>query len=263
MSWLSDLAGKAESLLEKVDNTAATALQRDEKAEQKDVNTREEPEQSHDEIGYEPRISRTASEGSLLRPGPTAPIKARPPSTSRPHSKQSRKDSKDDDQQLFEFLNSNVPTSKPKRSNTPSPSLTRKTPEPLSSIVADRIDGKKTQVETTEDPKDKTDEDKGPHLSLDLASNKEPVVQTINHESPSQPAPAVNHPEQDRNSNLELENKLLRKEVASLNEEMVYQLQRAKDAEKSKKTLKKYVCEMKGQHYSTYLLIRTCNLRTC
>jgi hypothetical protein len=47
--------------------------------------------------------------------------------------------------------------------------------------------------------------------------------------------PAVHHPENDRASNLELENRLLRKEVSSLNEEMVSQLQRVKEAEKSKK----------------------------
>ena len=42
------------------------------------------------------------------------------------------------------------------------------------------------------------------------------------------------HPDDHRVSNLELENTLLRKEVASLNEEMVSVVQRAKEAEKSK-----------------------------
>ena len=41
-------------------------------------------------------------------------------------------------------------------------------------------------------------------------------------------------PADDRVSNLELENTLLRKEVASLNEEMVSVVQRAKEAERSK-----------------------------
>jgi len=86
------------------------------------------------------------------------------------------------------------------------------------------------------------EEDKGPQLSLDLETSKEPIVQTMAHESPSQPAPPVHHPEHDRTSNLELEIKLLRKEVASLNEEMISQLQRAKDAEKSKMSLNVDVC---------------------
>lgn len=41
-------------------------------------------------------------------------------------------------------------------------------------------------------------------------------------------------PADDHVSNLELENMLLRKEVASLNEEMVSVVQRAKEAERSK-----------------------------
>lgn len=45
---------------------------------------------------------------------------------------------------------------------------------------------------------------------------------------------ARQHPADDRVSNLELENTLLRKEVASLNEEMVSVVQRAKEAERSK-----------------------------
>ena len=45
---------------------------------------------------------------------------------------------------------------------------------------------------------------------------------------------ASKRPADDRVSNLELENTLLRKEVASLNEEMVSVVQRAKEAERSK-----------------------------
>ena len=45
---------------------------------------------------------------------------------------------------------------------------------------------------------------------------------------------ARQRPADDRVSNLELENTLLRKEVASLNEEMVSVVQRAKEAERSK-----------------------------
>ena len=49
-----------------------------------------------------------------------------------------------------------------------------------------------------------------------------------------------NRADDHRISNLELENKLLRKEVASLNEEMVSVVQRAKEAEKSKSRLVKF-----------------------
>jgi hypothetical protein len=72
MSWFADLAGKAESLLEKVDNTAANVLQVDEK-NFKDVPL-DDSEQPVSDVGVpsktdydEPRISRTTSEASLLR----------------------------------------------------------------------------------------------------------------------------------------------------------------------------------------------------
>ena len=42
------------------------------------------------------------------------------------------------------------------------------------------------------------------------------------------------HADDHHVSNLELENKLLKKEVASLNDEMVSVVQRAKEAERSK-----------------------------
>lgn len=69
MSWFTDLAGKAELLLEKVDNTAANVLQTDDKVDPRDVYPGQEPQQIVEDVGsagYEPRLSRTASEGTLL-----------------------------------------------------------------------------------------------------------------------------------------------------------------------------------------------------
>ena len=64
---------------------------------------------------------------------------------------------------------------------------------------------------------------------------EEPTSQGMAHEV----APAAQRHDQanDQLSNLELENTLLRKEVASLNEEMVTVVQRAKEAEKRKSFL--------------------------
>lgn len=63
-----------------------------------------------------------------------------------------------------------------------------------------------------------------------------------------------NHADDHHISNLELENKLLRKEVASLNEEMVSVVQRAKEAEKSKSRLVTfYICKLrKAAPFSEY-----------
>ena len=95
-------------------------------------------------------------------------------------------------------------------------------------------------LESKERGGEPSEEDHDPHL--DLPSSKEPEVQSMDHESPSQPAPPVHHPDHDRTSNLELENKLLRKEITSLNQEMVSQLQRAKDAERSKYEYAELLC---------------------
>ena len=69
-------------------------------------------------------------------------------------------------------------------------------------------------------------------VSLSTTQLEEPMSQAMAHETA--PATLVLHHTSDRVSNLELENKLLRKEVASLNEEMVSAVQRAKEAEKRK-----------------------------
>lgn len=64
---------------------------------------------------------------------------------------------------------------------------------------------------------------------------QEPSAQSISHAT--QPA-SQGHHTSDRVSNLELENKLLRQEVASLNEELVSVVQRSKEAERGGYNLK-------------------------
>ena len=72
-----------------------------------------------------------------------------------------------------------------------------------------------------------------------------------------------NRADDHRISNLELENKLLRKEVASLNEEMVSVVQRAKEAEKSKRRLVQfYSCKWRkvapSSEYCMYSSLLSC-----
>ena len=70
------------------------------------------------------------------------------------------------------------------------------------------------------------------HNGLSL---QEPQLQDIpQYEASDSTNIGKQHQAGDHVSNLELENKLLRKEVASLNEEMVAVVQRAKEADKSK-----------------------------
>lgn len=91
----------------------------------------------------------------------------------------------------------------------------------------------------------KTD-DKAHEVSA--VSNGSSVEEPKSQEMPQHDVVAINsghHTDDHHMSNLELENTLLRKEVASLNEEMVSVVQRAKEAEKSK--YQSY-CTMKEQN---------------
>ena len=65
-------------------------------------------------------------------------------------------------------------------------------------------------------------------------SLEEPFSQEMPQQEPNVSAGGPHHVDDHHVSNLELENTLLRKEVASLNEEMVSVVQRAKEAERSK-----------------------------
>lgn len=82
----------------------------------------------------------------------------------------------------------------------------------------------KSTAEVDEKMADITDMPNGPSI-------EEPQSQDMpQHDTTA----ASQRPADDHVSNLELENTLLRKEVASLNEEMVSVVQRAKEAERSK-----------------------------
>ena len=83
---------------------------------------------------------------------------------------------------------------------------------------------------------------------VSAVSNGPSVEEPKSQEMPQHDVVAINsghHTDDHHMSNLELENTLLRKEVASLNEEMVSVVQRAKEAEKSK--YQSY-CTMKEQN---------------
>ncbi|XP_078349611.1 golgin subfamily A member 5-like isoform X2 [Oculina patagonica] len=250
MSWFTELAGKAESLLEKVDTAAATALTK-EQANQEAIGfiaagptvnpastQRTAPVPfNNQEVG----ISRAPSESSVLG-GPTVPIKTRfPPSGSRTPPRVARTENKNDDK-LFEFLNSNVPASKERKPVKPkvlvesSSETAVKPSDPVELVLGDAADGKITEetVATitgeSENTANTTDIVNGPSL-------EEPHSQDMpQHDTNAgSQRPADDH----HVSNLELENMLLRKEVASLNEEMVSVVQRAKEAERKVKDAEK------------------------
>ncbi|EDO46852.1 predicted protein [Nematostella vectensis] len=239
MSWFSELAVKAESLLEKVDNTAANVLTKEEQQGYFRNIPLDVPESGDEGVSQPPADLSSSSTRvkDTSQIGPSAPTRPRLP-VSTPRQPPPKPREKTDDL-LFEFLNSNAPSAKEKkRSSLDSPNSIRKSIESPSQTSIDSRDGDEHVVTETSTPADislrSTPEPSHPTppSTLNIDPTHEPPSQTMEHESPNQAAPAVHHPGNDRVSNLELENKLLRKEVSSLNEEMVSQLQRAKDAEK-------------------------------
>lgn len=243
MSWFTDLAGKAESLLEKVDTAAASALTKEQLSQETGGFSRNvfptEPAMNATPtqraapapfINQGVEFPRAASESSVLG-GPTVPIKSRlPPSGSRTPPRVTRTENKNDDK-LFEFLNSNVPTSKERKPIKPkvvtesSSDAVIKPSDTLELVQHDAADGRISDGIVTkssdEGEKVKNISD-GPSVAEPQSQNM-PQHETNDHSQP---------PADDRVSNLEFENTLLRKEVASLNEEMVSVVQRAKEAER-------------------------------
>lgn len=191
---------------------------------------------------------RAVSDSSVLG-GPSVPVKSRLPSSgTRTPPRVNRTENKSDDK-LFEFLNSNVPSSKekkpikPKASNESLSDVAAKPSETVELVPGDAIDGQLVEgtiVKSTGDPETTVDISNGPAL-------EEPHSQDIPHHDTGASA-GGQHPADDHHvSNLELENKLLRKEVASLNEEMVSVVQRAKEAEKRVKDTERQLQRSQAQ----------------
>lgn len=260
MSWFTELAGKAESLLEKVDNVAATALTK-EQADIQNVGLNSSGTTALPSVtpastqrtssvppsGQQGSITRSASDTNVLG-GPTVPIKSRlPPSGTRTPPRVARTENKSDDK-LFEFLNSNIPATKERKVIKPKVSVESSSDvvsNPVSNMEqtrVDSIDGKLNEGIIA-----KTD-DKIHEVSA--ASNGSNVEEPKSEEMPQHDVVTINsghHTDDHHMSNLELENTLLRKEVASLNEEMVSVVQRAKEAEKRTKEIEKHLQRCQGQ----------------
>ncbi|XP_013084244.2 golgin subfamily A member 5-like isoform X1 [Biomphalaria glabrata] len=268
MSWLSAVTGKAEDFLNKLDRSAADVLHVDEpKAKVK-------PEQPPVQVINEPLLSPslTPSQSVPARlnflkedtersktPSHTNTL-ASSPLQQAPGKNVKKKNS---DEALFDFLNSKESLEASKKRRTPVSSQHHSRQSSTSSLVSATSKGTKlegtavigsdastafTPVTQIKLPADSTDD--GPrqdsptnsHTSADLEA-----IADAMKESPAgsdQSAPDSDHADmgagnKDRQlSSLELENRLLRNEVASLNDEMASVITRAKDAETELKRAK-------------------------
>ncbi|KAJ7365414.1 Golgin sub A member 5 [Desmophyllum pertusum] len=259
MSWFTDLAGKAESLLEKVDTVAATALTKDQ-VNQDPSGLNQGVIVTGPTVNPAPiqrttpgpfinqglDIPRAATSESSVLGGPTVPIKSRPPSGTRTPPRVTRTENKNDDK-LFEFLNSNIPASKerkpvkPKVSTDSSSELVTKPSDSVDLVQGDVADGRVGEgpvAKSTGEGETIANISNGPGV-------EEPHSLDMLQHDPH--AGSQHHAGDDRLSNLELENTLLRKEVSSLNEEMVSVVQRAKEAERRVKEGEKQLQRSQNQ----------------
>ncbi|XP_060476584.2 golgin subfamily A member 5 [Panthera onca] len=256
MSWFADLAGKAEDLLNRVDQGAATALSRKENTGNITYNKNADyPElQQNTDLTYQTGskaayISSAADnirnqKATLLAGTANVKVGSRTSvetshsventSVPRPSSQfVRRKKSEPDDELLFDFLNSSQkePTGrveiKKERSKTPV----------LQSSRTASVGSVNTSVTTVKTVEENPSRSQGDETSNNSDSGHE-VQEDSSKENVSSSAACTDHnpaPTPDGKShelsNLQLENQLLRNEVQSLNQEMASLLQRSKETQ--------------------------------
>ncbi|XP_018414003.1 PREDICTED: golgin subfamily A member 5 isoform X2 [Nanorana parkeri] len=243
MSWLVDLAGKAEDLLNLVDQGAATALSQSKEAEAEAAaalissgdyaahlpDKQKEKPPTYTKSGFissaadniknqkATLLAGTANVKSISRASTESSLSAATQRTSSHFVR--RKKSEPDDELLFNFLNSSDKVhngAAESRKETSREASGQTAPSNSNSAKITRSASPKTQTRTTDfQPADNTREDKVQDSKASDTSS------TSSHSNGDQKSHEL--------SNLRLENQLLRNEVQSLNQEMATLIQRSKE----------------------------------
>ncbi|KAL4692265.1 hypothetical protein H8959_016075 [Pygathrix nigripes] len=256
MSWFVDLAGKAEDLLNRVDQGAATALSRKDNTSNiysKNTDYTEFHQQNTD-LTYQtgPKATYISSAADNIRNqkatilagtanvkvGSRTPVEASHPvenaSVPRPSSQfVRRKKSEPDDELLFDFLNSSQkePTGRVeiKKEKGKTPVFQSSQTSSVSSVNPSI-----TTIKTTEENSFGSQT----HEAANNSDSSHEGREESSKENASSDAACPDHtptPNDDGKShelsNLRLENQLLRNEVQSLNQEMASLLQRSKETQ--------------------------------
>ncbi|XP_006879172.1 PREDICTED: golgin subfamily A member 5 [Elephantulus edwardii] len=256
MSWFADLAGKAEDLLNRVDQGAATALNRKDNASNivyNKVSDSPELQQHHTDLTYQTGskaayISSAAyhirNQKATILAG-TANVKASPrtpgeashpgenASSPRPSSQfVRRKKSEPDDEVLFDFLNSSQkePSMKVeiKKDRVKTPAQPSRTSS-VSSLKPSVTGTSAPEESSPGNPNHEisTNSDAGPEGQEDSSKENVSSDAACTDQTPVSKDDSKSH----ELSNLRLENQLLRNEVQSLNQEMASLLQRSKETQ--------------------------------
>ncbi|XP_027427455.1 golgin subfamily A member 5 isoform X1 [Zalophus californianus] len=255
MSWFADLAGKAEDLLNRVDQGAATALSRKENSSNITYNKNADyPElQQNTDLTYQTGSKATYISSAAdnignqkatilagtanVKGGSRTSAEAFHPvenaSVPRPSSQfVRRKKSEPDDELLFDFLNSSQkePTGRVeiKKERSKTPVLQSSRTAGVSSVNTSITAIKTIEENPSGSQSDVTsnNSDSGHEVPEDSSKEKVSSAACTEHN----PTPTHDGKSHEL-SNLRLENQLLRNEVQSLNQEMASLLQRSKETQ--------------------------------
>ncbi|XP_076979512.1 golgin subfamily A member 5 isoform X2 [Tamandua tetradactyla] len=256
MSWLADLAGKAEDLLNRVDQGAATALSRKENTGNiiynKNTDYPELQQQNTDltyQTGSKATYISSAAEtirnqkATILASTANVKVGARTSgeashpvenaSSPKPSSQfVRRKKSEPDDELLFDFLNSSQkePAGKVeiKKERGKTPVFQRSRTSSIGSVNTS-ITTIKTIEENSSGSQSHASNNShsGPEAQKDSSEENASLNATCADDNPASKDGGMSH----ELSNLRLENQLLRNEVQSLNQEMASLLQRSKETQ--------------------------------
>ncbi|XP_037550546.1 golgin subfamily A member 5 [Nematolebias whitei] len=261
MSWFTDLAGKAEDFLNKVDQGAATALSKDQArtASLSSAYGGDEYGSTAFETGtsgphhtymssHEASSFISTAAGNIKRSVANTPSPPPASGASAPNSAKNlagfvrpRKSEPDvDDDMLFDFLNSSEPPASSRRDSRREPVKTTSTtetptptpPPPSTSLPvplapptppSTRGVSRASSMSSLSVHSTKTSEENSKDPSPDTSESSD------SGSAPLQESSRPDPPQSQMVSSLRLENQLLRSEVASLNQEMASVIQRAKD----------------------------------
>lgn len=255
MSWFTDIAGRAEDFLTKMDQTAATALQ-----------NAKLPNAKTTLMSYakSPNVGPNAGSTSGSLPKTTKSTAMSLTSSNSPKPRRSSLQNSDD--KLLEFLNSPEPTPlAPKRSSSLVRTVRSRSPakqtldEDIAAVDQSTAKGIEEPAVDTTSPIS-TDQDVS---TVDMAEH-DPVFRraSIQQEELLKSACDVDTvPGDGKLEGLEQENRLLRKEVSCLNQEVATALQRAKNTDLEKKHLQSRMDHWNSQVSSSDSAIRELQAR--
>lgn len=282
MSWLSGIVGKAEDLLNQVDQTAAQALHKNQSQIENHIGN---TFISNSDISHIPQMIAAKENYQTRSNYITTEMNKQMPSFSQkstskvsisPMKQTAVKIKNDDDEKLLEFLNSNESIFESKKSITPKKStpnvIMDKKPDTIHELVEKEQNNKTDQnlessVQNIEksvvsENENKTIIEQEKNLEVEIKNYTEEQKEEILIEKQISETESINQfNESDLksislNNNMIKENEFLRKEIINLNQEITNLLGRNKDIEAEMKRMQKKLDHWNCQVSDSDRLIR-------